>query len=301
MTRQGKQANPELVLTEEEDPEIDIVLYICALAFRRNIADFENSNAWYNSTQALVRFRADAKDRPVLILSSIDETHEGNIPWAPKSATAVDLSDPLLSPNTFRIKDIRRYALTDEELETGIDQREDVLRLDEQLRGYLTEKKNRLYGSNKQNKWSSNEKKQLEILQTQLKRQKKLLKIQLTPAKFLHLNTLLEDNLKLDFNNKLVLDEVSLKIPKRPVEADDNDETDEDLEEKADEGNEEDEDDIESEILYEEDQAADYANSTLNSEIPIADTVLTAEDDLRLIDIQALINLQPIVPAKKKL
>lgn len=55
----------------EYDPEIDIVLYICALAFRRNIANYENFNAWYNSTQAMVRFRDDAKDRPVFINSSL--------------------------------------------------------------------------------------------------------------------------------------------------------------------------------------------------------------------------------------
>lgn len=49
------------------DPEVDIVLYVCALAFRRSIADYESFGAWYNSPQALVRFHADAEDRPIFI------------------------------------------------------------------------------------------------------------------------------------------------------------------------------------------------------------------------------------------
>lgn len=190
----------------------------------------------------------------------------------------VDLPDPLLSPSIFRIKDIRRYALTDEEIETGVEQHEDVILLNEKVKQYIIENC-KFYGSDKRSKWSSDDKKQLQTLRTQLKRRRRLLKIQLTREKFVHLTTLLENCLVLDSNNNLVLDEDLIQIPKRSVEIDkDNASTDDRAEEEEadDVQNEEDEDDIEAEILYEEDQAADCARSTLSPEIPTEDTVITS-------------------------
>ncbi|GAA5802784.1 hypothetical protein HPULCUR_008259 [Helicostylum pulchrum] len=136
------------------DPEVDIVLYVCALAFRRSIADYESFGAWYNSPQALVRFHADAEDLHGTLYSfrrnfahiindSLSKTTAstlmGHTPnsYTLKNAYAgrfedlnmtrlihtsrtetTDTANSIITPSTFRIKDIRQYALTDEELET---------------------------------------------------------------------------------------------------------------------------------------------------------------------------------------
>lgn len=62
----------EVIENNIYDPEIDIVLYICALAFRRNVTVYQNFNAWYVQTNhATVQFQEDAANLPVFIRSSM--------------------------------------------------------------------------------------------------------------------------------------------------------------------------------------------------------------------------------------
>ncbi|KAI8059696.1 hypothetical protein BDF21DRAFT_467423 [Thamnidium elegans] len=66
------------------DPELDIVLNLCALTFHCHVANYPNFGAWYNQTNhAIVRFHEDTGNRPVFINSS---TREENVPWTTSSA-----------------------------------------------------------------------------------------------------------------------------------------------------------------------------------------------------------------------
>lgn len=86
-----------------------------------------------------------------------------------------DTANSIITPSTFRIKDIRQYALTDEELETGIEIHEDVFYLKDKIKTYIDDK-NKNYGTTKRAKWLQKEKEELEGFQTRLKRRKRLLK-----------------------------------------------------------------------------------------------------------------------------
>ncbi|GAA5808370.1 hypothetical protein MFLAVUS_001761 [Mucor flavus] len=182
-----------------------------------------------------------------------------------------------------------RYALTDEEVKQDITLNKDVIRLTARVNDFIKET-NQQTGSKKRADWSNADKKNLESPRTKLKRKRRILKIQLTRAKFIHLNTLLEKCLVIDEEGVLTLNEDLIDIPKRPskVEKEEKEETD-----NADEENNE-ENEKEDELLYEEDQAADYVQNGQNV-IPSNDEIITGDDrnnDLRAEDISILINLQ---------
>ncbi|KAI8095544.1 hypothetical protein BDF21DRAFT_489067 [Thamnidium elegans] len=237
--------------------------------------------------------------------------------------TNVETLDPLLTPNTFLINDIRRYYLATVEIRAGVDEDEDVMALKTQRTDFI-ESTNKRLGFKSKLRWPADERKELLRLNRIYKQIRRNLIQRLTREKLLRVNEQLPDCIEVR-DGVNVLNEDLINVPRRPVvnrlieqdtdEEDDGDEEDvggeeDDGEEEDDGGNEEqpgepflsnkeledfEKTDIEEDILYEESQAADIISS---QEDPVEDATVEVDDnqsvlDARFTDIQNLINIRP--------
>ncbi|KAG2233675.1 hypothetical protein INT48_009419 [Thamnidium elegans] len=214
--------------------------------------------------------------------------------------TNVETLDPLLTPNTFLINDIRRYYLATVEIRAGVDEDEDVMTLKTQRTDFI-ESTNKRLGFKSKLRWPADERKELLRLNRIYKQIRRNLIQRLTREKLLRVNEQLPDCIEVR-DGVNVLNEDLINVPRRPVPGEpflSNKEL-EDFEKVFDSPNEEDSSDekdydIEEDILYEESQAADIISS---QEDPVEDATVEVDDnqsvlDARFTDIQNLINIRP--------
>ncbi|KAI9356414.1 hypothetical protein BD770DRAFT_428174 [Pilaira anomala] len=120
-----------------------------------------------------MRFKDDAGDLPFFIQSSLSEDLETKVPWTTSSAAhaatkkmkeaglndtnrlvetgeAVEVTpiNPLLAPNLYRIKDIKLYDLTNEEIDEGVNKNPVIIEM-KKIRTDLFASLNKKYGNRK--------------------------------------------------------------------------------------------------------------------------------------------------------
>jgi hypothetical protein len=66
-----KTFTSSIVQGTEYNSNLDIVLFICTLAFRRGIAEYEDFEQWYSSAQSKLMLREDCLNLPVFINSGL--------------------------------------------------------------------------------------------------------------------------------------------------------------------------------------------------------------------------------------
>lgn len=127
-------------------------------------------------------------------------------------AVEVTPINPLLAPNLYRIKDIKLFNLTDEEIDAGIN-KNPVIFETEKIRSDLSASLNKKYGNRKD--WPEEDKKEFLALNQKYKQQRRIFRTRLMREKLTNLHNSVTAHMVPGEDGVMTMDEDSIDLPKR--------------------------------------------------------------------------------------